>query len=89
MLGHMQKVNHFWAQIEKTQNVSYNVFAQSLQLLLLYCNNYWLSLITLDAVLSAICLTCCYHVFFCSNVTLSLFINTVISIITVIIIIVI
>ena len=22
MLGHMQKVNHFWAQIKKTQNVS-------------------------------------------------------------------
>ena len=29
MLGHMQKVNHFWAQIKKTQNVSYEVFAQS------------------------------------------------------------
>ena len=28
MLGHMQKVNHFWAQIKKTQNVSLDVFAQ-------------------------------------------------------------
>jgi len=28
MLGHMQKVKHFWAQIKKSQNVSYDVFAQ-------------------------------------------------------------
>ena len=29
MLGHMQKIYHFWAQIKQTQNVSLDVFAQS------------------------------------------------------------
>ena len=29
MLGLMQKVSYFWAQIKKTQNVSKDVFAQS------------------------------------------------------------
>ena len=29
MLGHMQKVNHFWVQIKKTQNVSEDFFSQS------------------------------------------------------------
>ena len=36
MLGHMQKVNHFWAQIKKTQNVSEDVFAQSPSIILTY-----------------------------------------------------
>ena len=29
MLGHMQQVNYFWAPIKETQNVSYDVFAQT------------------------------------------------------------
>ena len=29
MLGHMQKISHFWAQMKKNQNVSQDVFALS------------------------------------------------------------
>ena len=29
MLGYMQKIDHLWARIKKTQNVRWDVFAQS------------------------------------------------------------